>query len=75
MAKAIGAAIQALREAKHMSASELARRARVTRQHLGRIERGECGASDAVIDSIADGLQVPAAAISYEVAEPAGATR
>jgi len=75
MAKANGAAIQALREAKHMSASELARRAGVTRQHLGRIERGECGASDTVIQSTAAALQVPAAAISYEIPEPVGATR
>jgi transcriptional regulator with XRE-family HTH domain len=65
MARENGAAIQALREAKHLTGSELARRAGVTRQHLGRIERGECGASASTIQSIADALGVPSEAISY----------
>lgn len=64
MSQANGIAIQALREAKHFTGSQLAREAGITRQHLGRIERGECGASDSTIQSIADALGVPIGAIS-----------
>lgn len=62
-------AIKAWREARHLSGSELARRVGVTRQHLGRIERGECGASEDTLIGLAKALDVPIEAITYP--EPA----
>jgi transcriptional regulator with XRE-family HTH domain len=58
MATTNGIAVQALRQAKHMTASELARRSGVTRQHIGRIERGECQASQSTSERIAKALEV-----------------
>lgn len=58
-----GKAVEALREARHLSNSELARRVGVTRQHMGRIQHGICGASDDTIRRTAKALGVEPEAI------------
>lgn len=58
-----GTTIEALRVARHLSNSELARRAGISRQYMGRIQDGKRGASLAVLKQIADALEVEIAVI------------
>jgi transcriptional regulator with XRE-family HTH domain len=72
MAIANGHAIKALREAKHMTTSDLARKAGLTRQHVGRIQMGFRDASNRSIELLAAALEVEVEAIGYG---PVGASK
>lgn len=61
-----GTTIRALRLANHLSNSELARRAGVSRQYMGRIQAGSRGASEVVIQNIARVFDVPPEAICQD---------
>lgn len=61
-------AIKAIRKLQHLSYSQVAQRAKISRQHARRIEVGDSGASKDVLAALADALEVPLDAIS--VPEP-----
>lgn len=54
-----GDKIEDWRWTRRLSVPQLARKAGITRQHLGRVLKGECGASLDVQQRIADALDVP----------------
>lgn len=58
-----GHTIEALRLARNLSNSELARRAKISRQYMSRIQDGKRGASPAVLKQIADALEVEVSVI------------
>ena len=64
------AVIGALRKANHLSTSELARRAGISRQYMSRIELGLRGASPDVVGRIATALEVTTPMIADEVISP-----
>lgn len=57
-------AVDALCRSKRIGNSELARHIGKTRQFVGRLRRGERGASESTIRGIADALEVPCEAIT-----------
>jgi transcriptional regulator with XRE-family HTH domain len=61
-----GTSIRCFRRAQKLSIRELAQRTGRDRGHLSRIERGEAGASEDTLRSIAAALSVPVAAINRE---------
>lgn len=60
VAKRVGAAIRAFREAESLSREELAERAGIHPNYLGSVERGETNAGIENIARIAKALKVPA---------------
>lgn len=64
-----GITIAVLREAQHLSTSELARRAGLSRQYMSRIQRGDRGASGDALTRIAKALGVPVASITLRERE------
>ncbi len=56
-------AVDALCRSKRIGNSELGRHIGKTRQFVGRLRRGERGASESTIRGIAEALQVPVEAI------------
>lgn len=70
------AALQRLREKDGLSQSALARKARITSQHLCRLEAGKASASPDVLRKLAEALAVEKSAITRapcecQVSEPA----
>jgi transcriptional regulator with XRE-family HTH domain len=59
----MGARIRRLRKAKDMSQTELAKRARLTRVYVTRLEAGRQDPSLSTINALAKALGVPAASL------------
>ena len=59
MARRLGQQLTRLREAKGLSQADLARKAKLTREHVNRLEAGRHGPTLAVLQRLAKALGVP----------------
>ncbi len=63
MARRLGQQLTRLREAKGLSQADLARKAKLTREHVNRLEAGRHGPTLAVLQRLAKALGVPIAGL------------
>ncbi|HXE45604.1 MAG TPA: helix-turn-helix transcriptional regulator [Conexibacter sp.] len=72
---AFGCAVRMLRARERLTQKKLAARARIKAQHISDIELGRINPTLATIESLADGLALPASALLSEAERWCGASK